>query len=71
MTRIMALIWVETESQKGILIGAGGRMIKAIGSAARQELSRELGTGVHLDLAVRVRKLWRTDDGLLDRLGIE
>ena len=39
-----ALIWVETESQKGILIGAGGRMIKAIGTAARRELERELGT---------------------------
>jgi GTP-binding protein Era len=68
---IRALVWVETESQKGILIGARGRMIKAIGSAARKELERELGARVHLDLSVRVRKSWRADEGLLDRLGIE
>ncbi len=71
LTRIQALAWVEAESQKGILIGAQGRMIKAIGIAARRELERELGTHVHLDLAVRVRRGWRGDDGLLDRLGIE
>jgi GTP-binding protein Era len=68
---VRAVMWVEAESQKGILIGAGGRMIKAIGSAARRELERELGTHVHLDLAVRVRKSWRSDERLLDRLGIE
>ena len=65
-----ALLWVETESQKGIVIGSGGRMIKAIGSAARRELERELGGRVHLDLSVRVRRSWRADDALLDRLGI-
>jgi GTP-binding protein Era len=68
--RVRALLWVETPSQKGILIGAGGRMIKAIGTAARRELERELGCNVHLDLSVRVRRDWRADDGLLDRLGI-
>jgi GTP-binding protein Era len=68
--RVRALLWVETASQKGILIGAGGRMIKAIGTAARRELERELGCKVHLDLSVRVRRDWRADDGLLDRLGI-
>ncbi len=68
--RVNALLWVETESQKGIVIGAGGRMVKAIGSAARRELERELGTRVHLDLSVRVRRSWRADDALLDRLGI-
>ena len=67
---VRALLWVETESQKGIVIGAGGRMIKAIGSAARRELERELGVRVHLDLSVRVRRSWRADDSLLDRLGI-
>jgi GTP-binding protein Era len=67
---VRALVWVETESQKGIVIGAGGRMIKAIGSAARRELERELGAHVHLDLSVRVRRSWRADDALLDRLGI-
>jgi GTPase len=71
LTRVKALAWVEAESQKGILIGAQGRMIKAIGTAARRELERELGNHVHLDLAVRVRRGWRGDDGLLDRLGIE
>jgi GTPase len=70
LARVRALIWVETESQKGILIGARGRMIKAIGVAARRELERELGSHVHLDLSVRVRRDWRGDEGLLDRLGI-
>jgi len=67
---VRALLWVETESQKGILIGARGRMIKAIGMAARRELERELGKRVHLDLSVRVRRSWRGDESLLDRLGI-
>ena len=62
---------VETESQKGIVIGAGGRMVKAIGTAARQAIERELGTRVHLELTVRVRRHWRADESLLDRLGIE
>jgi GTP-binding protein Era len=67
---VRALLWVETESQKGILIGSRGRMIKSIGMAARKELERELGDHVHLDLSVRVRRSWRADDALLDRLGI-
>jgi GTP-binding protein Era len=71
LTRIEALIWVETESQKAIVVGRGGRMVKAIGIAARRELERELGGRVHLSLVVRVRRHWRADDGLLDRLGIE
>jgi len=70
LTRVRALIWVESDSQKGILVGARGRMIKAIGVAARRELERELGAQVHLDLSVRVRRDWRGDEGLLDRLGI-
>ena len=70
LVAVRALLWVETESQKGIVIGSGGRMIKAIGSAARRELERELGARVHLDLSVRVRRSWRADDALLDRLGI-
>jgi GTP-binding protein Era len=68
-TRVRALIWVESSSQKGIVVGAGGSMIKAIGSAARRELERELGCRVHLELSVRVRRDWRGDDALLDRLG--
>jgi GTP-binding protein Era len=70
MTRVRALIWVESESQRVIVVGARGGMIKAIGSAARGELERELGTRVHLDLSVKVRRDWRRDDGLLDRLEI-
>jgi GTP-binding protein Era len=68
---IEAVVLSETESQKGILIGAGGRMIKSIGVAARRAIERELGTKVHLELSVRVRRHWRTDERLLDRLGIE
>jgi len=70
LARVRALIWVESESQKGIVVGARGKMIKAIGIAARKELERELETHVHLDLSVRVRRDWRGDEGLLDRLGI-
>jgi GTPase len=68
---IRARVWAETESQKGILVGAGGRMVRAVGTAARREIERALGRRVHLDVTVRVRKGWRRDEGLLDRLGIE
>jgi GTP-binding protein Era len=71
LVRVTALAWVEAESQKGILIGAQGKMIKAIGTAARREIERHLDSKVHLDLSVRVRRHWRADDALLDRLGIE
>ena len=67
---VRATILVETESQKGILIGARGSMIKALGVGARQEIERELAQRVHLDLSVRVRRAWRADDTVLDRLGI-
>ena len=70
LARVRALIWVESESQKGILVGAHGSMIKAIGTAARRESERELGCQVYLDLSVRVRRDWRADEGSLDRLGI-
>jgi GTP-binding protein Era len=68
---VRARVWAETESQKGILVGAGGRMVRAVGTAARREIERLLGRRVHLELNVRVRKGWRRDEGLLDRLGIE
>ena len=68
---VRAEVWVETESQKAIVIGRGGRMVREIGTAARRELERELGGQVFLDLRVRVRERWRRDAGLLDRLGIE
>ena len=68
---VRALVWAETESQKGILVGAAGQMVKAIGTAARREIEAMLERRVHLDLHVRVRKGWRRDEALLDRLGIE
>jgi GTPase len=71
LTVVRAVVWADTESQKGILIGAGGRMVRDIGSGARKEIERELGTRAHLDLTVRVRRHWRRDEGLLDRLGID
>ena len=71
LVRIEAVVLTETESQKGILIGAHGRMIKSIGVAARRTIERELGSRVHLELSVRVRRHWRADERVLDRLGIE
>jgi GTP-binding protein Era len=71
LVEVRAEVWAETESQKGILVGAGGRMVREVGTAARRELERELGARVFLDLQVRVRGRWRRDEGLLDRLGIE
>jgi GTP-binding protein Era len=71
VVEVHAHVWAETDSQKKILVGSGGSRIKEIGTAARAELERELGGKVFLDLQVRVRKRWRRDEGLLDRLGIE
>jgi GTP-binding protein Era len=71
LIEVRAQVWAETESQKAILIGKGGRMIRDIGTAARKELERELGSKIFLDLTVRVREQWRRDEGLLDRLGID
>jgi GTP-binding protein Era len=71
LVAVHAQVWVETESQKGILVGKGGRMIREVGTAARKELERDLGARVFLDLQVKVRGHWRRDEGLLDRIGIE
>ncbi len=71
LVEVRAQIWVETQSQKGILVGKGGRMVREIGTAARRELERELGAQVFLDLQVKVREHWRRDDALLDRIGID
>jgi len=71
LTAVRAVLWAETDSQKSILIGSGGRMVRDIGTGARKEIESELGTRVHLDLTVKVRRGWRRDEGLLDRLGIE
>ena len=71
LVTVRAEVWAETESQKGILIGKGGAKIGEIGTGARRSLEGELGAKVHLDLQVRVRRHWRRDEDLLDRLGIE
>jgi GTPase len=71
LVEVRAQIWVETQSQKGILVGKGGRMVREIGTAARKELERDLGAQVFLDLQVKVREHWRRDDALLDRIGIQ
>ena len=67
---VRADLLVEAESQKGMVIGKGGAMIRAIGSAARETLSAAFGTPVHVDLRVRVRKRWRDDESMLERLGL-
>lgn len=66
---ITANIHVETDSQKGILIGKSGSMIRSIGTTARKELERRLGVRVYLDLKVRVEKNWSKDTRALKRLG--
>jgi GTPase len=71
VTEVRAVVWVETESQKGILVGAQGRTVREIGTAARKSIERLLGEHVYLGLTVKVRKGWRRDESLLDRLGIE
>jgi GTPase len=67
---VEAAILVERDSQKGIVVGQGGAMIRSIGIAARQTLGRIWGVPVHLDLRVKVKKRWRQDDAMLDRLGL-
>jgi GTP-binding protein Era len=71
LVEVHAEVWAETESQKGILVGRGGKMVRDVGAAARREIERELGARVYLDLQIRVRRHWRRDEALLDRLGIE
>ena len=67
---VRASLFVETDSQKQILVGRGGSMVKQIGTRARPELERVLGRPVYLDLQVKVKPRWRRDEGLLERLGI-
>ena len=68
---ITATILVERESQKGIVIGAGGRMIKKIGTEARRDIERLFDARVFLDLSVRVQPAWRRDKNEIARLGLE
>lgn len=66
---VRANLFVERESQKGIIIGKGGSRLKEVGSAARAEINRLLGRTVHLDLRVKVAKDWQRDPKQLGRLG--
>jgi GTP-binding protein Era len=68
--RVRVLLYVETESQKGIVVGKGGSMIREIGSRARPEIEPLLGRKVFLELVVKVKPRWRRDETLLERLGI-
>jgi GTPase len=67
---VRASIYVETDSQKQILVGRGGSMVKEIGVKARPEIEHLLGHPIFLDLQVKVRPKWRRDERLLERLGI-
>ncbi len=71
LVSITATIYVERDSQKGIIIGKGGSMLKRIGTEARKEIEGVLGCKVYLELWVKVRKDWRKDPGFLKELGIE
>ncbi len=67
---IRAAIYVERESQKPIVLGRGGAVIKQVGVEARKEIEWLLGSRVYLDLVVKVRKHWRRDGRMLDGLGL-
>jgi GTPase len=67
---VRAIVYVETDSQKQIVVGGGGRMIKDIGTRARPEIEALLGHKVFLELQVKVKPRWRRDERLLERLGI-
>jgi GTP-binding protein Era len=70
LLRIHCTILVERESQKPIIVGRGGEMIKRIGTAAREDLERFFDTKVFLDLHVRVKSEWREDERVLNDLGM-
>ncbi len=67
---VRAFVLVETESQKGILVGKKGAMIREIGTRARPEVEKLLGHPVFLELVVKVRPRWRRDPKMLERLGL-
>lgn len=69
LSTIRATVYVEREGQKGIIIGAGGKMIKRIGSQARRDLQRLLGNQVFLELNVKVKQGWRSDAAQIKRFG--
>jgi GTP-binding protein Era len=67
--RVGATIYVERDSQKGIIVGKGGEMIRAVGTTARKDIEELLGLKVHLDLRVKVRAHWRSDAEQVRRFG--
>jgi GTP-binding protein Era len=67
---VRANVYVETESQKQIVVGKGGSVVREIGTRARPEIEHLLGHPVFLELQVKVRPKWRRDERLLERLGI-
>jgi GTP-binding protein Era len=68
---VRAVIYVERDSQKGIIIGAKGSMLKEIGKQARTDIENLLGSKVFLDLWVKVKKEWRNREGTLHMLGYD
>jgi GTP-binding protein Era len=70
LIRLYCTIYVEHDSQKPIVIGRGGEMIKRIGTEARHDLEKMLDTKVFLDLRVKVNPDWRDDDRTLDDIGV-
>lgn len=70
LIRLQAIIWIEREGQKGIVIGQGGTVLKAIGTSARKELEAIWSKRVHLDLWVKVRAGWPDDPRILGSMGI-
>ena len=70
-TVIHAVIWVERDSQKGIVVGKGGAVLKRVGREARLELKEQLGRPVHLELWVKVKDNWADSEQDLQRLGYE
>lgn len=67
---VQVSLYVETQSQKQIVVGKGGRVVREIGTRARPEIEALLGRVVFLDLQVKVRPHWRRDEAMLDRLGL-
>jgi GTP-binding protein Era len=70
LMRLYCTILVESDSQKAIVIGRGGALIKRVGTEAREDLEAFFGTRIFLDLHVKVRTDWREDERVLDELGL-
>jgi GTP-binding protein Era len=68
--QVRAVIYVETESQKQIVVGRAGSVVREIGTRARPEVEALLGRRIYLELRVKARPKWRRDEAMLERLGI-